>query len=67
MLGAARWQSIDEMVRTEVESTPLVDRISDDAYLRIQQESRAVLGQYQTDTGCRVPLAAHLVIGRTGD
>jgi hypothetical protein len=29
-LGTARFESIDQLVRTEVESTPLIERISDD-------------------------------------
>ena len=64
LLGTARWESIDQMVRIEVESTPLVDRISDEVYRRIREESREVLGKYRTETGADVPLAAHLVIAR---
>ncbi len=43
-LGTARWDSIDEMVRTEVKSTPLVDRISDNVYRQIREESRTCSG-----------------------
>ncbi|TWP50716.1 methyltransferase domain-containing protein [Lentzea tibetensis] len=59
--GTARWGSIDEMVRVEVESTPLVDRISDEVYDRIRVESRAVLGRFPADA---VPIAGHLVLAR---
>jgi len=63
-LGTARWGSIDEMVRTEVESTPLVDRISDNVYRQIREESQDVLGRFQTDAGAKVPIEGHLVIAR---
>ncbi|HEY3263292.1 MAG TPA: hypothetical protein VGJ95_23970 [Pseudonocardiaceae bacterium] len=64
VLGTARWASIDQMVQIEVESTPLVDRISDDVYRRIREESREILDRYRTETGAEVPLAAHLVVAR---
>ena len=63
-LGTARWQSIDQMVQTEVAGTPLADRISDDVYARIRDESREVLGKYRTGSGVDVPIAAHIVIAR---
>ncbi|MGH9244492.1 MAG: methyltransferase domain-containing protein [Acidimicrobiales bacterium] len=63
-LGTARFGSIEEMVRTEVESTPLVDRISDDVYRRIRDESSRVLGQFQTESGAEVPIEGLLVIAR---
>lgn len=63
-IGTARWASIDELVRTEVESTPLVERISDEVYTRIREESREVLGRFQTDTGAEIPMAGHLVVAR---
>lgn len=63
-LGTARWESIDAMVRTEVESTPLVDRISDDVYHRILDDSRKVLAHYQTANGAPVPIAGLLVTAR---
>jgi ubiquinone/menaquinone biosynthesis C-methylase UbiE len=62
--GTARFGSIEEMVRTEVESTPLVDRISDEVYRRILQESSRVLGEFETDSGAEVPIEGCLVIGR---
>ena len=42
-VGTARFDSIDEFVKTEVESTPLIDRISDDVYRSILEDSRAAL------------------------
>jgi SAM-dependent methyltransferase len=61
-LGTARWGSIDEMVQIEVESTPLIERISDEVYRRIREESREVLGRFQTDIGAEVPLQGYIVI-----
>ena len=44
------------MVPTEIESTPLVDRIGDDAYRQILDESRKVLARYQTADGAPMPI-----------
>ena len=63
-VGTARWRSIDQMVQVEVESTSLVDRISDDVCRRIREESWEVLGKYRTASGVAVPLSAHIVIAR---
>jgi SAM-dependent methyltransferase len=63
-LGTARWESIDAMVRTEIESTPLVDRISVDFYRRILDESQKVLAQYQTADGAPMPIEGHLITAR---
>lgn len=64
LVGTARFGSVDELVRTEISSTPLVDRITDDVQQRILQESQGILGVYRTDTGLEAPLAGHLVIAR---
>ncbi len=64
ILGTARFGSIEEMVRTEVESTPLVERIGDEVYRRIREESSHVLGQFKTDSGAEVPIEGHLVVAR---
>ncbi|MGH3861802.1 hypothetical protein [Actinokineospora sp.] len=57
-------RAVDEMVRVEVESTPLVDRITDAVYQRILEESREVLAQYRTDGGAEIPIKGHLVTAR---
>jgi SAM-dependent methyltransferase len=65
-LGTARFDSIDELVAIEVKSTPLVERISDEVYGRIVEDSRAALRQFQTDAGgVEVPVDGHLVVART--
>lgn len=62
VLGTARFASIEEMVHTEVESAPLVDRIGDEVYRRIREESFDLLRRYQTEAGAEVPIESHLVI-----
>jgi SAM-dependent methyltransferase len=62
--GIARFDSVEAMVRTEVEATPLVERISDDCYRRILVESHDVLGGFDLDGHADVPLVAHVVVAR---
>ena len=50
------------MVRTEVEATPLVDRISDADYGRITADSAAVLRPFVTSAGADLPIDAHIVV-----
>jgi hypothetical protein len=61
-VGTARWDSIDDMVRTEVAGTPLAERIGSDVYQRILAESREVLGRFRSGTGVEIPIEGHLVI-----
>jgi SAM-dependent methyltransferase len=64
-LGTARFDSIDAFVATEVEGTPLVDRISKDVYARIRADAREVLGAFTTPAGrVEAPLEGHLVAAR---
>jgi ubiquinone/menaquinone biosynthesis C-methylase UbiE len=59
--------SIDEYVTTEVESTPLVSRISDDVYRRIREDARTGLAPFCDDAGgLALPLEVYLVIARKG-
>jgi ubiquinone/menaquinone biosynthesis C-methylase UbiE len=65
--GVARFASPEELVATEVESTPLIQRISDQVYARIKSEAAEVLRPYTTTTGSvEVPLVGHLVAARPG-
>jgi ubiquinone/menaquinone biosynthesis C-methylase UbiE len=60
--ATVRAPSIDDYITTEVESTPLIDRISKDAYRRIREEARDGLARYCDDTGAlALPLEAYLV------
>ena len=65
LTGTAAFASVDELVATEVESTPLVERLGDDARRRITDGARDVLAPYTTAGGAvDVPLVAHLLVGR---
>jgi hypothetical protein len=56
---------LDEFVAAEVESTPLVGRISEDVYGRIGEGAREVLRPFTTPTGrVEIPLEGHLVAAR---
>jgi ubiquinone/menaquinone biosynthesis C-methylase UbiE len=60
--ATVRAPSADDYITTEVESTPLIDRISKDAYRRIREEAREGLARYCDDTGAlALPLEAYLV------
>jgi ubiquinone/menaquinone biosynthesis C-methylase UbiE len=60
-----RAPSVDAYITTEVESTPLIDRISDDAYRRIREEARTGLARYCDANGAlALPLEAYLVAAR---
>lgn len=62
-VGAARFDSVDELVRIEVESTPLIDRIDDDVYGRILEDSRMALNRFCTvDGGVEIPIVGHLIV-----
>ena len=64
-LGTARFDSIDELVRTEVESTPLVERLSDETYGRILADAHEVLARFRTDAGrVEAPIEGHLIAAR---
>lgn len=62
--GLVRWASIDEMVEVEIQGTPLIDRINEEVYRAIQQESQAILGKYRTGTGLAAPIQADIVTAR---
>jgi SAM-dependent methyltransferase len=60
-----RAPSVDDYITTEVESTPLIDRISEDVYRRIREEARAGLARYCDTTGAlTLPVEAYLVAAR---
>jgi ubiquinone/menaquinone biosynthesis C-methylase UbiE len=65
--ATVRAPSVDAYVTTEVESTPLIDRISEEVYRRIREEARAGLARYCDDSGAvALPLEAYLVVARRG-
>ena len=64
-VGTAHFDSIDELVRIEVESTPLIDRIDDDVYARILADARDALAAFETADGrAEIPIVGHLVTAR---
>lgn len=61
--GAVRFSSIDEFVRAEIESTPLIDRIGDDVYARILEDCREALQPFaRHSAGTEIPLQGHIVV-----
>lgn len=67
-LGTVRFSSIDEFVRAEIDSSPLVDRIDDDVYARIVDDCREVLAGFATADGrAEVPLEGHVITARLGE
>jgi SAM-dependent methyltransferase len=64
-VGTARFDSIDELVKTEVESTPLIDRISEVVYRSILEDSRAALESFVSQGAkAEVPIQGHLISAR---
>lgn len=63
--GTATFGSADELAVTEVQGSPLVDRISDEAYEGIRAGARDVLAPFVTPDGhLDAPLHGHLVAAR---
>jgi SAM-dependent methyltransferase len=63
--GTARFGSVDAFVTTEVESTPLRERISAGVYHRIKQGAREVLAPFTaTDGTLAAPFQVHVVRAR---
>ena len=64
-VGTAHFDSIDELVRIEVESTPLIDRIDDDTYAAILADAGDALARFETPDGkAEVPIVGHVLTGR---
>jgi hypothetical protein len=65
--GTARFPSVDALVATEVESTPLQDRVTGDVYERIRVGAHEVLAPFTTgDGGLEAPFVCHVVAARGG-
>ena len=64
-VGTYRAPSVDAFVTTEVESTPLVERISDEVYRRIRADAHEVLAPFTSPQGLvDAPFAGHVVAAR---
>lgn len=62
--GTVRFGSIDEFVAAEVESTPLIDRIDEEAYARIKADCGVELAEYASDGRTEIPIEGHILVGR---
>jgi ubiquinone/menaquinone biosynthesis C-methylase UbiE len=63
--GAVRFASSDELVRTEVEATPLGERIGPEVYDRLLEDAGAALRRFVTADGrVELPIRGHLVVAR---
>jgi SAM-dependent methyltransferase len=61
-VGVYRARSIDAMVTTEVESTPLIERISNQVYHRIRTDAHEVLKPFiTTDGSIEAPFTCHIL------
>jgi len=66
-VGVATFPSLDAMITTEVESTPLAARLDPDAYQKIRADARTALARFVAPDGrALLPLTGRLVTGRKG-
>jgi ubiquinone/menaquinone biosynthesis C-methylase UbiE len=64
-LATVKCPSVDAFVTTEVGSTPLRERISDEVYRRIRKEAREILRPFTTrDGAAEIPLEGHVIAAR---
>jgi SAM-dependent methyltransferase len=63
-VGTARFDSCDDFVATEIEASPLLERIEAATYARIKDGARTALARYSTDDGFAVPLVCHVMATR---
>jgi SAM-dependent methyltransferase len=62
--GAARFPSIDALVETEVTSTPLGERISDETYTQIREGAQRVLAPFTAPDGhLEAPFESQIIVG----
>jgi len=60
--GAIRAPSIDQYVTTEIESTPLIDRIDHEVYRKIRADASVALRPSFSETeGFRMPIVGHVL------
>jgi ubiquinone/menaquinone biosynthesis C-methylase UbiE len=61
--GTYRANSVDDFVTTEVESTPLVERMTEGAYRRLRADAHTVLAPFTIDDGrVEAPFAVNVVV-----
>lgn len=67
-MGTARFSSIDDFVATEVESTPVRQRLTDNEYDTLRREANDVLEAFTASDGtAKIPIEGHLVAARPTD
>ena len=67
-LGTAAFDSPEDLAATEIQGSPLVERISDEIYHRIREGAREALRPFsRPDGSLAAPLRAHLVVGRVAE
>jgi hypothetical protein len=60
-IGAARFDSIAELVKVEVERTPLIDRIEDASHHAIIADACEALSEFEAgEGGMAVPIVGHI-------
>lgn len=65
VLGQVTLPSVDALVHTEIQATPLAERIDKSAYLAIARDARAALADYVDGQGTvRLPIRAQFITGR---
>ncbi|MFP3900819.1 MAG: class I SAM-dependent methyltransferase [Acidimicrobiia bacterium] len=65
--GTARFRSADALVATEVEGSPLADRIDDVVHQRIRDGAREVLAPFTDPSGSvAAPFVCHIVVAQPG-
>ena len=59
-----RFGSVEQAVRTEVESTPLIERINDEVFAGIVADCESELARFRVDEGVELPIVGHVVVAR---
>lgn len=66
ILGAVTFPSVEALVHTEIQATPLAERITDTAYRAIGEDAQQVLAPFTTPSGgLDLPIQARFVSART--
>lgn len=64
-LGTARYASADDFVVSEVESTPLMDRMTQEQYAQVRRGANAVLQPFKDKDGSvAAPLRGLIIVAR---
>ncbi|MDP9441195.1 MAG: hypothetical protein M3P34_03220 [Actinomycetota bacterium] len=64
-VGTARFDSVEQLVTTEVESTPLGERLDAATYAAILADARRALAGFETADGrADLPIVGHILTAR---